>query len=192
MEKPKDLYEILGVPRDASLSAIKRAFRRLARRYRPEHSSEGVVPGLAELQAAYDTLSDEERRRRYDDELGAERPLRPDPPLVRYPPAGDLRRPFAPMSLAAEVILSTRDAARGTMVALEVPLSTTCDACDGTGGELFDCRRCLGDGKVARRLPVPLHVPAGTRDGTVFHVRTGDPVLPALLLTVHLQGSPSR
>ena len=41
----------------------------------PERSSEPVVPGLAELQAAYETLSDEERRRRYDDELGgAERP----------------------------------------------------------------------------------------------------------------------
>ncbi|HXY41519.1 MAG TPA: DnaJ domain-containing protein [Vicinamibacteria bacterium] len=188
MDKPKDLYQILGVPRDASPSAIKRAFRRLARRYRPEHSSETAVPGLAELQAAYETLSDEERRRRYDDELGAERPVRPEP-LVRHPPASDLRRPFTPVSLAAEVILSAQDAARGTVVALEVPLSATCDVCDGTGGELFDCRRCLGDGKVARRFPVPLHVPAGTRDGTVFHVRTGDPALPALLLTVHLQRS---
>ncbi len=185
MEKPKDLYQILGVPRDASLSAIKRAFRRLARRYRPEHSSETVVPGLAELQAAYDTLSDEERRRRYDDELA--RPVHAEPPAVRHPPAGDLRRPFTPASLAAEVILPAHDAARGTMVALDIPLSATCDACDGTGGEMFDCRRCLGDGKVARRFPVPLHVPAGTRDGAVFHVRTGDPALPALLLTVHLQ-----
>ncbi len=185
MDKPKDLYEILGVPRDASPSAIKRAFQRLARRYRPEHSKEAVVPGLAELQAAYDTLSDEERRRRYDDEL--ERPVQQEPPAVRHPPAGDLRRPFTPMSLAAEVILSARDAARGTVVALDVPVSATCDACDGTGGDMFDCRRCRGDGKVARRFPVPLHVPAGTRDGTVFHVRTGDPTLPALLLTVHLQ-----
>ncbi len=185
MEKPKDLYQILGVPRDASLSAIKRAFRRLTRRCRPEHTSEPVVPGLAELQAAYDTLSDEERRRRYDDELA--QPVHPEPPALQHPPAGDLRRPFTPVSLAAEVIVSSRDAARGTVVALDVPVSATCDACDGTGGELFDCRRCLGDGKVARRFPVPLHVPPGTRDGTVFHVRTGDPSLPALLLTVHLQ-----
>ena len=50
MDKRKDYYTILGVPRDASVSAIKRAFRRLARKNRPES---GPVPEtLAELKAA--------------------------------------------------------------------------------------------------------------------------------------------
>lgn len=39
MEKPKDYYQLLGVPRDASLTAIKRAFRRLARHFRPRGTS---------------------------------------------------------------------------------------------------------------------------------------------------------
>ena len=39
MEKPKDYYQLLGVPRDASLSAIRRAFQRLARRYEPERAT---------------------------------------------------------------------------------------------------------------------------------------------------------
>ena len=65
-------------------------------------------------------------------------------------------------------------------------MSATCSACDGTGGRLLDCGHCMGEGKVARRLPVPVHVPSGTRDGAVFEVRTGDPALPSVLLTIHV------
>jgi molecular chaperone DnaJ len=187
MEKPKDLYQLLGVPRDASLTTIERAFHRLAQRCAPERSSDAVLPGLDELQAAYETLTDAERRRRYDDELRAEHGPLAEPSVVRHPPAGDLRRPFTPASLSADLVLPARDAARGTVVSLDVPASSTCDACDGTGGDLLDCDRCLGEGKVSRRLPVPLYVPAGTRDGAVFEVRTGDPTVPAVLLTIHLQ-----
>ena len=51
----------------------------------------------------------------------------------------------------------------------------------------FDCGRCQGEGKVGRRLPVPVHVPPGLRDGAVFQVRTDDPAVPSILLTVHLR-----
>jgi hypothetical protein len=34
---------------------------------------------------------------------------------------------------------------------------------------------------------VPVHVPAGLRDGAVFQVRTDDPAVPSILLTVHLR-----
>jgi hypothetical protein len=40
---------------------------------------------------------------------------------------------------------------------------------------------------VGRRLPVPVHVPPGLRDGAVFQVRTDDPAVPSILLTVHLR-----
>jgi molecular chaperone DnaJ len=186
MEKPKDYYQLLGVPRDASLTAIKRAFRRLARRYRPRRAG-AALAAFAELQAAYETLSDVERRRRYDDQLQQPRPAPGDWSQIRRPAAGDLRRPFAPTSLAAEVVLTTVDAVKGTTLSLDVPVTAVCDTCDGTGGSLFDCERCGGDGKVGRRLPVPVHVPPGTREGTVFQVRTDDAAVPIILLTVHLQ-----
>jgi molecular chaperone DnaJ len=182
MEKPKDFYQLLGVPRDASPTAIKRAFRRLARQLRPERSE-----GLAELQAAYETLVDAERRRRYDDQLKDDRGACGDWSRLRRPAAGDLRRPFTPASLTAEVVVSTEDARRGVTLSLDIPASTTCDACAGTGGSFFDCERCGGEGALAHRLPVPVHVPAGSRDGIVFEVRTGEPVVPAILLTVHVQ-----
>lgn len=187
MEKLKDYYQLLGVPRDASLTTIKRAFRRLARRYRPVHEhSDGAQPAFADLQTAYETLSDADRRRRYDDQLRAQ-PAPIEWSHLRRPAAGDLRRPFTPTSLAAEVVLDAAEAARGTLLTLDVPVTAICDSCDGTGGNLFDCEHCQGDGKVGRRLPVPVRVPAFTREGTVFEVRTDDPATPSLLLTVHLR-----
>ena len=38
-----------------------------------------------------------------------------------------------------------------------------------------------------RRLPVPVHVPSGTREGAVFEVRTGDPAVPCVLIAVHVR-----
>lgn len=189
MEKPKDYYQLLGVPRDASPTAIRRAFRKLARRHAPDRS-DGVA---AELRAAYETLTDAERRRRYDDELGGrDRQGQHSPsPLewsfARRPAPGELRRPLAPTSLTAEIVLRPDEAASGTVLALDVPVSAACDACSGTGGSLFDCDRCGGEGRVVRRLPVPVHVPAGLREGSVFQVRTDEPAVPSILLTVHLR-----
>jgi molecular chaperone DnaJ len=187
MEKPKDYYQLLGVPRDASLTAIKRAFRRLARRLDPARV-DSATDAFAELQAAYETLTDAEQRRRYDDELGGEdRAPAVDWSLVRRPAAGDLRRPFAPTSLTAELLVRAEEAAAGTILSIDVPVTATCDACGGTGGSVFDCGRCRGEGKVARRLPVPVHVPPGLREGAVFQVRTDDPAVPTILLTVHIR-----
>jgi molecular chaperone DnaJ len=63
-----DLYELIGVPRDAGLDDIKRAFRRLARRYHPDiNPGDPAAAVRFKLVAdAYDILADPERRRQYD------------------------------------------------------------------------------------------------------------------------------
>jgi molecular chaperone DnaJ len=185
MHKPKDYYQLLGVPRNASPTAIRRAFQKLARRFEPDRAKDAY----AELQAAYETLRDAERRRRYDDELGGSEWQQGslDWSFTRRPAAGDLRRPLAPTSLTAEIVLRPDEAAAGTVLSLDVPVTGACDACSGTGGSLFDCDRCGGEGRVLRRLPVPVHVPAGLREGSVFQVRTDEPAVPSILLTVHLR-----
>src|SRR5256885_13090485 len=63
-----DLYELLGLSRDATLIEIKRSYRRLARKYHPD-----INPGdnaaearFKDITRAYETLSDPDRRMRYD------------------------------------------------------------------------------------------------------------------------------
>lgn len=193
MEKRKDYYVVLGVPRDASTAVIKRAYRRLAKRYHPDRAPGASTEEFREVQAAYETLADAEQRRRYDESL---REVEPEPrdrfaPLawsfVRSPTAGGLRRPVRPGSLSGEILLTADEAAVGGVLPLEVPLSTLCPACDGTGGLLFDCGRCAGEGTVERRLPCPVRIPAGVRDGTVFQVSVDEPAVQSILLTVHIR-----
>jgi len=189
MERPKDYYGILGVPRDASSAAIKRAFRRLAKKYHPD-MAQGVAPEeFRDLQQAYETLTNAESRRRYDESLRERERDRFEPlawSFVRSPAAGDLRRPVNPGSLSGEIILSAAEAAVGGVLPLDVPVSSACPVCEGTGGYVFDCARCDGEGTIERRLPVPVHIPPGIRDGAVFQVAVDDPAVHAIFLTVHV------
>ena len=67
MAAQRDYYQVLGVPRDADAKAIKDAFRRLARRYHPDTSTEpDAEDRFKEIAEAYGILSDSARRRDYD------------------------------------------------------------------------------------------------------------------------------
>jgi molecular chaperone DnaJ len=62
-----DFYEILGVARDADKEEIKRAYRRLARKYHPDVNKEpGAEERFKEINRAYEVLSEPEMRARYD------------------------------------------------------------------------------------------------------------------------------
>src|SRR5512141_1920911 len=63
----KDYYEVLGVPRDATADAIKKGFRKLARKYHPDVSREKDAEArMKEVNEAYAVLSDPEKRAAYD------------------------------------------------------------------------------------------------------------------------------
>jgi curved DNA-binding protein len=80
--KYKDYYAILGVDRGAGAEEIKKAYRRLARKYHPDVSKEpNAEEKFKEMAEAYETLKDPEKRAAYD-ELGSYTPgqdFRPPP-----------------------------------------------------------------------------------------------------------------
>ena len=95
----KDYYRTLGVARDATADDIKKAFRKLARKYHPDLSKEpGAEARMKEVNEAYAVLSDPEKRAAYD-ALG--RGYRPGQEF-RPPPDWDANFEFSGPGFGAE------------------------------------------------------------------------------------------
>lgn len=94
-----DYYSVLGVKKDAGADEIKRAFRKLAKKYHPDatNNDKGAERKFIEINEAYETLGDPEKRRAYDE--------RRESPLAGHAPrAGNV--PHAYQSFDASELLN--------------------------------------------------------------------------------------
>src|SRR5919202_6731198 len=78
MKATKDLYELLGLPRGASQDDIRKAHRKLVRKYHPDANPEDprAEERFKKIQRAYEVLSNEKKRREYDEGPRATSPTR--------------------------------------------------------------------------------------------------------------------
>jgi molecular chaperone DnaJ len=172
----EDLYKILGVPKKASEEEIKRAYRKLARKYHPDRNPDdpAAEEKFKEVQGAYDTLSDPGKRKQYDagGMFGGFGAGRGDPgPFGAGGPAGGFGagdfgdilsnlfgrgaargrpEPQRGRDLETEVRLSFDQAVNGTQVSVAVPKAGRCPTCHGSGAKPgtspVTCPRCGGRG----------------------------------------------
>jgi molecular chaperone DnaJ len=162
----RDLYELLGVGRDATAEDIKRAYRRLAREYHPDVNPDPVAEErFKEATAAYEILSDPQKRQQYDvyGQGGpGEFPFGDISDLFdaffgqgtfgRRRTATRRSRTHGGEDLFAEVRLTFREAVFGTRREVLVARLEPCDRCSGSGAEPGTaperCRTCGGTGQV--------------------------------------------
>ena len=63
----RDYYEVLGISKGASADEIKKAYRQLAKKYHPDiYHEPDATERMTEINEAYEVLSDENKRARYD------------------------------------------------------------------------------------------------------------------------------
>jgi len=186
----RDLYEVLGVERDASSEDIRRAYRRLAREHHPDVNEDSrSEERFKEIAGAYEILSDPEKRQRYDAYGQSGGPagqgftdIQDIFDLFFSGGFGGARGGRGPRSqvrrgedLGVRVALSFRDAMFGVRRELQVERLVTCTRCMGNGAEPgtapVACRTCKGTGEVQslRRSvfgTVMTSSPCGTCGGT--------------------------
>jgi molecular chaperone DnaJ len=155
----KDLYEILGVSKTAPADEIKKAYRKLARRYHPDRNpgDEAAEERFKEIQGAYDVLSDPEKRKQYD-QLGS-RAFQGGPEGGGFQWSGDLgdlgdllggifgrmggggastrgrQRAQRGAEVGVTVNLSFEDSLKGLTTKIPVELEAPCSTCGGSGAE---------------------------------------------------------
>jgi molecular chaperone DnaJ len=164
-----DYYKALGVSKNASGDEIKKAYRRLARQYHPDRNpgDEKAEERFKEVQGAYDVLGDEEKRKQYDRgtgpfattgsfggaDFGSFSDILSD--LFGGVAGGRGRGRGQPQAqrgrdLETEVDLSFEQAVDGAQVQLQVPTSSPCPTCAGTGARPGTtpkvCPKCAGRG----------------------------------------------
>lgn len=171
-----DPYQVLGVPRDASADQIKQAYRKLARQHHPDanQGNPAAEEKFKEISAAYEVLSDPEKRARYD-RFGTAEPG-PGPggagnfggfdfgsggfggiedlfEMFGFGQnAGARRGPQRGEDMRGDVVITLEDVLTGVTRKVTVERTEMCAACHGEGAEGPNgtevCRDCRGSGQV--------------------------------------------
>lgn len=190
MSEKRDYYEVLGVEKSASEAEIKKAFKKLARKYHPDlnqDNKEEAEAKFKEINEAYEVLSDQEKKARYDQfgHAGVDGNGMGGAGFGGgfggFGDVGDIfdmffggggrrsRRPGPERGsdLRHDLEISFEDAAFGKDVELNIPRSEECEKCHGSGAaegtSPEDCPACHGTGQIQQARNTPFGRMVNTR-----------------------------
>lgn len=164
----RDYYAILGVERDATDNEIKKAYRKLARKYHPDvNDTEEAAEKFSEISIAQEVLLDAEKRRIVD--MGGD-PMAQGGGDAGYDAGGGLgdifeaffgggggsRGPRSRVQPGSDALLRTtltlEEAYLGTKKPITIDTAILCDRCEGTGSKSKSkpnvCSTCNGSGEI--------------------------------------------
>ncbi len=167
MASKRDYYEVLGVNRDATDEELRKAFRKLAFKYHPDHNrDDGAEDKFKEVNEAYQVLSDSSKRSGYDrfGHDGGAGAFGQGSDTFGF---GDIfdaffggattatqQSPQRGGSLQYRATLTLEEAAFGSEREVELTRTENCSECHGTGGKSGTqptrCPNCDGAGQVRR------------------------------------------
>ena len=165
----KDYYDVLGVSKNSSKEEIKKSYKNLAKKYHPDLNKTKDAEGkFKEISEAYAVLSDDNKRRQYD-QFGHstfnQRYSEED--IFRGAHFEDIfgdmfgdnvfemffgggRRPRRGRDLRYDLTLDFEEAIFGCEKDIEIVKNVKCEDCNGDGGELDVCSECNGRGQVKK------------------------------------------
>lgn len=165
MVDTKDYYKILGVDRNASDEEIKKAYRRLARKYHPDLNpgNKEAEEKFKEINEAYSVLGDPEKRKQYDRgetfNFAGFDFSRPDFADLFDFGFGDIFSDFfgghkVSPAKGSDILIKTEisleEAYKGVTKPLTVTRNINCSRCGGRGAESTEiCPRCKGSGTLS-------------------------------------------
>ena len=174
----RDYYEVLGLSKGASADEIKKAYRKLSKQYHPDlNKEEGAEAKFKEIAEAYEVLSDDQKRARYD-QFGHEDPSAgfggggfggaggfggfEDIFSSFFGGGGRRQDPNAPRKgddLQYRMNISFEDAVFGKETEIEIPKEENCETCNGSGAKPGttpqSCSHCNGAGTINQSVDTP-------------------------------------
>jgi DnaJ homolog subfamily B member 11 len=159
------LGAVLGIPEDAEPPAIKRAYRKLSLKYHPDKNqgNEEAAARFAQINEAYDILSNDEKRHLYDTggieavrEEEAPQAASPFDMLFGRQPGEKRRSAKKGNDARLEVEVSLEDLYNGGEVSANIKRNIVCRGCKGkSSGKCGQCDRCPNEVRIVQRQVGP-------------------------------------